>query len=174
MKETSDVRFRFPLPLFRKSGSVGHVRPNHGGKAGWVQLTAPFLKTIPVYAVFIQTPGKVKSILGISTIIYKFLEPFNISPKTYFASYAYNAWFDDYLHMCLELSCNSLPYTCNHIHRVYFHSLTLSRRCKCSPNIHQYLKYNKNMQIEFIVLLESNYRMKRLRRKGYFLISRFI
>ena len=49
-----------------------------------------FLKTIPVYAVFIQTPGKVKSILGLSTIIYTFLEPFNISPKAYFASYEYN------------------------------------------------------------------------------------
>ena len=64
MKETSDVRFRFPLPLFRKSGSVGHVRTNHGGEGDWVQLTSPSLKTITVNAVFIQTPGKVKSILN--------------------------------------------------------------------------------------------------------------
>ena len=124
-----------------------------GGREVEYNLLRLFLKTIPVYAVFIQTPGKVKSILGLSTIIYKFLEPFNISPKAYFASYEYNTWFDDYLHMCLELSYNSPPYTCNHIHLVCFHSLTLSRRCKCSPNIHQYLKYNKKMQIKFIILL---------------------
>ena len=144
-----------------------------GGREVGYNLPPRFLKTIPSYAVFIQTPGKVKSILGLSTIIDKFLGPFNVSPKAYFSSCAHNTWFY-YLHMCLELSYNSPPYTCSHIHQVCFHSLTLSRRCKCSPNIHQYLKYNKKMQIEFIILLYSNYRIRRLRRKGYFLISRFI